>query len=407
MTINVVAAQSPSSLTIWICSLALVCVGCATFDPQRNVTPTMAMRYDVVELKKAKITDAGFLRGEAFLTRTGVFQYRNADGSIRNELRIDEEVFKEDSIDSLSMVPLTLDHPSVAVNIDNAKQFSIGSVGDARKSGNMIKASILVTDRAAIDAIRSGQSQVSCGYSCDVELAKGVHKGMAYDGIQRNIVYNHVAAVKQGRAGEAVAIRLDSQDAICIDSNRVDDAQEKENQMTVKIRLDGVDYEVSEQASQAFAKVCQEKDAEIVKAKSELEKSTARGDALEDEVKKTKEATSPEKFREAVSARVALANTASQVLGSEVKTDSLSDEEIKKAVIVKLSPSANLEGKSADYVSARFDQAIEMFDAKSQDESKAKESTAAVRSAALNTDAKEKNAHEKMIERNRNLWRAA
>jgi len=52
-------------------------------------------------------------------------------------------------------------------------------------------------------------------------------------------------------------------------------------------------------------------------------------------------------------------------LDSAVKLDAMSDEEIRKAVIAAKFPNANMDGKSADYIQARFDAALEAPEASS------------------------------------------
>lgn len=50
----------------------------------------MATRYDSVDfegLRKPVRSDEGFLEIHGRLTRTGVFKYRNADGTVRREWR--------------------------------------------------------------------------------------------------------------------------------------------------------------------------------------------------------------------------------------------------------------------------------------------------------------------------------
>jgi hypothetical protein len=58
-------------------------------------------------------------------------------------------------------------------------------------------------------------------------------------------------------------------------------------------------------------------------------------------------------------ARVALIVQARNVLPADTKLDAMEDHAIKIAVLNKLVPELKLDGKSADYVQARFDIAIE------------------------------------------------
>ena len=57
-------------------------------------------------------TPEGFLKGRAIITCTGVFPYKDATGNVRRELRLPEEVFHPDHLDSLKLKPITLITPA-------------------------------------------------------------------------------------------------------------------------------------------------------------------------------------------------------------------------------------------------------------------------------------------------------
>lgn len=379
----------------------------------------MVRRIDAAPIKRAEKTAVGFLRGEAFVTRTGVFTYRFADGSERRELRAPEEVFKADSLKSLALAPLTLDHPDGAVTPENAKALTVGHLGeDVARADQFVKASYLVTDAKAISDVEAKRkTHLSCGYDCDLELVSGMFDGQRYDAIQRNIRYNHAAIVASGRAGPEVSIRLDALDAICVDADDVEQADKQEGKtMTIKIRLDGIDFEVTEQVAQAFKARLDRaeaetaaKEAELKKLRADLDASNGRADALDADLKKVRADNAPEKIDAKIKARADLLSKASAVCGSDFKADGLSDDEIKRAVIVKVSPEVKLDGKSADYVAARFDAALESFEAgegDDVDDTDRKDSLTAVRGTLANGTAKTTpdSARQKMIDRNRSLW---
>jgi len=54
---------------------------------------TSLIRFDSIPLPKMERTKEGYLRGQAVVSRSGVFSYMNMDGTIRGELRHPEEVF--------------------------------------------------------------------------------------------------------------------------------------------------------------------------------------------------------------------------------------------------------------------------------------------------------------------------
>lgn len=116
------------------------------------------------------------------------------------------EVFSPATIASFEGKSLTLGHPPDLLNPDTDTDFAIGHVQNVREgtepldSGNWpLLADLVVKDRAAIDAIRSGERELSSGYT--YKLAR---EGNRFD--QRQILGNHVALVEKGRAGPEAKI---------------------------------------------------------------------------------------------------------------------------------------------------------------------------------------------------------
>lgn len=322
----------------------------------------MAFRFDRAPIGKAVRSDNGWLRAPAILSRTGVFSYRNADGSTRRELRLPEEVFKADAMQSFELVPLTDDHPQSGVDGKNATSLARGSVGKIQQDGDDLVGELLVTDAETVDRILAGKTQLSCGYECDLEMKEGTHNGERYDAIQRNIRGNHVALVARGRAGNA-RVRLDSASAEMVEPST--EPQTESNKM-LKIRIDGVECEVAPTVADLIAKeratsaaLLDAVKAESAKLKADSEKNAARADTAEAKAKQLEgdlaKATDAKAIAAQVQARVALEKRASEVLGAEIKLDAMTDLEVKKAVIVKLDSAADLTDKSVDYVAARFD----------------------------------------------------
>nr|WP_244186087.1 DUF2213 domain-containing protein [Xenorhabdus ishibashii] len=66
---------------------------------------------------------------------------------------------------------------------------------------------LTVTDQMAIDAIQNGSlKELSCGYFFEPDFTSGEFNGATYDFVMRNIRGNHVALVKEGRAGPDVYV---------------------------------------------------------------------------------------------------------------------------------------------------------------------------------------------------------
>jgi hypothetical protein len=174
---------------------------------------TQVRRFDVGSLRAPKKLPNGWLRVDGYLTRSGVFSYKNPDGSERREYRPPAEVFKNDTMESFSLVPVTDDHPPGLLDAANTKQYAAGAVaGNARRDGDHVAASMLVTDATLIAKMESGKQQVSCGYICDLEHTPGEVDGQRYDAVQKNIRGNHVAIVDIGRAGPDARVRMDATD---------------------------------------------------------------------------------------------------------------------------------------------------------------------------------------------------
>ncbi len=323
---------------------------------------SLEQRYDLGHVDGASLASPqrmpnGWIRVDGFLTRTGIFTYRNPDGSERRELRLPEEVFKADALASFGLVPFTDDHPAGLLDATNTSQYIKGAVGEGvRQEGDYVRAPILVMDQATITKMQAGKVQLSCGYVCELDFTPGTYQGQRYDAIQRGIVGNHVALVDTGRAGDA-RVRMDA-------SVMVADTPAEPNQSVVvrcnsmsetkKITLDSVEFEVSDSAAQAFAK----HDAAQTEA---LNAERARADALTLELAKSTEAlkvaSDPAILSTAVEKRVALEVEARKHLGTEARLDA-SERGVWLAVIAKLDGETIADTEHDAYVKGRFDAAI-------------------------------------------------
>jgi hypothetical protein len=226
----------------------------------------------------------------------------------------------------------------------------------------------IINDPKAVQDVQGGKTALSAGYTCDLERAPVGSKwcGMQYDFIQRNIRYNHVAIVDQARAGDEAKIRLDSADVEL--SFQVSKNINKEDPMKT-IRLDGVDYQAEAKVietltqSQSRADVADAKVTELTGKLSAMEADRDaqkdRADGLAKDLEQVKaDSMDDAKLEAVIQSKLQLRDTARK-LGVE-KLDGLSDLDIKKAAILKVTPKANLEGKDGAYIQARFDSTLEM-----------------------------------------------
>src|SRR5690606_5280771 len=164
---------------------------------------------DSVTLDGTRLTGDGYLVTTARSVRTGVQLYAGSEVG-RPEMRTvrvmrpADEVFSQDSLQSFSHTPVTLNHPSEAVTAANWSKLAVGEVSTAAKQdGDWISLPLILKDAAAIRAVQSGKRELSAGYTCELEWTDG-HPD--HDAIQRNIRINHLAVVDRARAGQEARI---------------------------------------------------------------------------------------------------------------------------------------------------------------------------------------------------------
>jgi hypothetical protein len=118
--------------------------------------------------------------------------------------RDEDEVFSDITIRSFEGKPVTIQHPDDFVTPENWRDFAHGSMQNVRRGEgsqkDLLLADVLLTTDKAINLIRNGLREVSCGYDAQYEL---IEKGK---GRQISIIGNHLALVPKGRAGSRCAI---------------------------------------------------------------------------------------------------------------------------------------------------------------------------------------------------------
>ena len=382
---------------------------------------TEVARYDRGSLPgEAEVTEEGYVKAKAIVTRCGVFLYKNADGTVRKELRHPDEVLKMDSLESMKMVPVVNGHPPERlVNAENAKRLAVGYTGETVET-NMpyVLANLIITDKDMVDDIVSKKKrELSLGYTVDLVEEPGLYYGEPYDFMQTNIRYNHLAVVDQARAGPEARIALDGEDAIEIFKEEADKMAKQK-----KIKIDTEEYMVDEGMA-GKVEAIMAKIAEHEKRTAELEAELAKAHAERDHLKEKGEGEAGEAMEEdeigangkevpdpvdlygaqshvrdytppstmenhvvenpgnrhyphdlphiskvdsadvnrRVKNRVKLEKLAERYLDRNTlnRLDSMEDMEIKKALIQTLQPKAQLQGKNEAYLNARFDSICE------------------------------------------------
>lgn len=310
-----------------------------------------------------RTTPEGYLTGKIRVTGAGVFSYMTADG-IKRRLRPVKEVSSQDSIDSLNSKPVTLLHPMQDVSPENAKKLQVGFTGtDASWDGLNAYVTMTITDAEAIKEMREGRVRaVSCGYDAGLERGKGNWQGVAYDEAMKDIRYNHIALVREGRAGDGVRFRIgDSADFDRIFSEkRTAQNGPGENRMARKLIIDGAEYEADEKVIDTLHAAQKARDEAQQQSKAlqgQLDSMTAARDAALSERDQLKAKAKDEAtINQLVNEKVALLDNAKK-FGVEVKaTDSV--DSIRSALVKSAYPEMVLDGKSADYIAAAYDAAM-------------------------------------------------
>lgn len=382
----------------------------------------------------------GRLRADAYITKTGVFEYLDDRGRVRRELRLPEEVFAPESLASFAQVPVTDDHPPALLTAKTSKEYMVGMTGEnVLRDNDHVRTSLAVTHGDTIRKMEAGKQEVSCGYSCDVDETPGEHPIFGrYDAVQRNIRGNHVAIVDSARAGKSARVRLDEQllrtnFVATVDSARagrtanvrMDGAatqlpparetrgdrmpDEKQQQDTIralgaqlteaKERADSFDSQVK--TEQARADVAEGKlitaEARIAELQAQLATNAAaneteavvkereRADAAEAKVARF-DSTIEKRIRE----RSKLERQAGSVLGNEFRMDDLSDREIRAAAVKRLDSTADVSrGVPDGIIEGRFLSLLDGFNRNARSQARVAEIMSSTTESAPRVDAKE------------------
>jgi len=312
----------------------------------------MPVRYDVIELK-ADVTAEGWIVDKPVITRSGIFKYHDSTGKVIREYRPDDEVFDNNSLNSLRAIPITDGHKGI-LNIDSNLDGII--VGNVMSPGEKLDENNVVADIVIHNVKKIGNKrELSLGYVCKIDETPGEHNGQPYDVVQRNIKYNHLAVVHKGRAGNA-RIRLDSEDrsSFPTESDMVD--------VTLgKVRFDnGLEYAAANEVVVKFKEMLEE----IVSLKTRADKADAQVDVVKAALvaaEKDKE-NAVKLANSSARSRVKLEDKAQQL---SLKFDSdATDRSIKEQIIKKLGNDLDFTNRSDDYVDSAYDITIANVDAK-------------------------------------------
>jgi len=332
---------------------------------------------DALTVDRTWETNDGFLGFSARFARTGIQHYlgaqidpngihKDAAGSRRFDphalypvQRDAAEVFAPRAMGSFIAKPITNDHPSAGVNVDNWGSLAKGAIGEVLRDGEYARMSGLITDAATISDYRAGKRELSGGYQTELVVVDGVNdSGHPFVARQTMIDGNHVALVDKGRAGSECAIR--DSIAVC-DANpailaaittketvmkiRIGDAEvDSTNGEAVRVAVDALNVKLADAGTRATAaetKVAEQattiaaKDAEITTLNQKV------ADA----------ALTPAKLQDAAKAYSQVCDKA-KALGVQFADGAGSDAIMKAVVDAKMGDAA--KGWAADQIAASF-----------------------------------------------------
>lgn len=161
------------------------------------------------------LTPEGYLKATAAITTVGVQQYPASDfGGNTDEpvgvFRPPETVFHPETIESIKMMPITINHPEEGVDSGNHGRLAIGSVGETVEPLDNLRlgAHIIINEKQVVQDIQERKvEELSLGYDSQVISEEGIYNGEPYfyrfDG---SMIINHLAIVEEGRCGDTVKI---------------------------------------------------------------------------------------------------------------------------------------------------------------------------------------------------------
>lgn len=313
-------------------------------------------RASVKENSIKKNEDQGFLDLVLIISKEGILEYYNwSEDKITREYLPAEELFAEESINSGNMAPVTDGHPwESLLTPQNYNEYMKGTTGSdtKRNEEDYLEVSARIYDEELQAYILSGKKkECSIGYTCTEDWTPGEWNGQKYDLVQRNIRINHVAMCREGRAGSDVAAKLNSRDGITYKKN-------EEDKKMAKVKLNGKDYEVSEEVATEVEKLNTkvsdiEKEKNTVDGKLEAEKINSKNlqtkvTNLETKVNGYEEKEKEAKFN-------SLKEEASGLIGEEEVAEKKNSVEVMEAVIQKANSEYSAEGKAEETVRATYE----------------------------------------------------
>ena len=292
---------------------------------------------DTMALPRGRRTANNYLVIDANVARAGIQVY-TGDELGRPDLkrvrvyRPEEEVFADGALATYAHKPVTFGHPKEQVSSENDKNLRVGHIGETVEDaqtpqGRFIRVPMMLTDEATIQRAEAGTNELSMGYSADIEFRDGfTPEGEAYDAVQSNIKINHLAIVSKARGGSELTLGDNNAGGIVV--------------KTATIQRDGLSVEVPSESAQIINKILGDNETEMEKLRAEnkamkekLAKLDGETKAKDKALKDAEAAASPEAIGKAVLARTKLVSDAKAFDAKLEIKDSMTNADIKRAVV--------------------------------------------------------------------------
>ena len=328
------------------------------------------MEYNNDGLKRSelkfKTTKEGYLKGVAYVTTfNSILKYPERNTL---EFRPEKEVLSVKSLDSMKNKPVTIEHPNDFLNVNNTDKHIVGYTGDKVViDGNKVGIDMTIISKDAVDSIKRGKRQLSLAYENKRISQPGTYENKDYTHIQTDIYYNHLSIVDIARAGNEIRINTDSttSEDIILNYDSIDilvESENLENQQKETIMEKTETVETVESEVLVENGVLQEshiitKDSlnNAVKELSNILESLQKINNMDSSLEVNFDSLVIEKTKE----RVKLFEDISKL---SMNTDSLHDKsnrEIMEFALISKTKVQNFDGKSDDYVNAKFDSLVE------------------------------------------------
>lgn len=334
----------------------------------------------------SRVDENGYFRAKGTVAKVGVYEYVNADGTIRTEFVPPETLADAAANMTLAGVPVTVGHPQEGrVTSSTAQIYSKGAViGVPHFDGEELITEISITHADAINRMDQQKIyQLSPGYDCQIEYKPGTYKGKRYDFIQVKRIYNHLAAVTDARGGKDCRLRLDGRDyAIAVGIDHINNDSIEGKQMATVTLPNGVTVEVGDAATANTIQTAFRADADdkaalklkLDEAKKAVDELQGKYDALDESTKDDQKKSDADE--EAIAARAdSLLVTLESARKLKSDIDMRTDGKLKstRELMCEALGMDLKSAKSDDYIAARFDAAIEQVSKKTSTENVARQ----------------------------------